>query len=203
MSIFKEFSTRRGFFQGYLRHISDNNEVNNELIFTESGHFKDDRLPENVVKNDDSMWTSENNVTFGQWIQIELKNTILDISAYGIGHGSDNYPKEFDFSVSFDGKIWKKIHTHEESNDLKGVKGKIYKVKRTTARYFKWTNRGNNGNPETNNAFYISYLDFYGIVYKCNDDFGCSFFPHLQQKTKTTQFFMISQHLLMVVLLYS
>ena len=186
MSIVKEFSHRRGFFNGYLRHISDSNEVSNQLSFSSSGEFQDptnERHPENVVKNDDSMWTSLSNEDFGQWIQIELKQSIFDISAYAIGHGSTNYPKEFDFSVSFDGDNWLTLHNHTKSDDLKDIKGKIYRVNRVNARFFKWTNRGYNGNPKKNDCFYISFLDLYGTVISCHSAFGCTFFPYIQKMT--------------------
>ena len=109
MSLFKEFPSRNGFFQGYLRYISDNNKIESELNFTQSGQGHEDRNPENVLIKD-SVWTSNWDMNYGQWIQIELKNTILDISAYGIGYGGNNYPRTFDFSISYDGLNWKTVH---------------------------------------------------------------------------------------------
>ena len=132
---------------------------------------------------------------YGQWIQIELKNTILDISAYAIGYGGENHPKTFDFSISYDGVNWKTVHTHPESDDLYLIDGKIYKVKRTNARFFKWTNRGE---PR---YFYIATLDLYGTVYSCNPDFDCSFFPHLPKKTKSERHFQLSNFFVFIMIL--
>ena len=40
MSLVKEFPSRNGFFQGYLRYISDNNKIESELNFTQSGQIE-------------------------------------------------------------------------------------------------------------------------------------------------------------------
>ena len=201
----KEFSSTRGFFQGFLRFLSDNNKVDNELVFTQSGQLLPDRNPENVLINNNSyVWTSEQNENFGQWIQIELKNTIFDISAYAIGHNGEDYPKTFNFSVSFDGVNWTTLHRLENSDDLKDVQGRIYNVERVNARFFKWINGGNNASPilETNpniNCFYISNLDLYGTVISCDSNFGCSFFPHIPKKTFNLKFHKINFILLTII----
>ena len=199
MATFQIFSASAGIKNGYLSYIKENCSVYDKLAFNQSGSLMG-RHPADIFINN-SLWSSEDNENFGQWIEIELINSFIDISAYGIGHDGNNYPRAFEFSVSFDGEIWKVLHNHTESDDLQNITGRIYPVDRVNARFFKWTNRGNNGNPNTSSIFYIKYLDLFGAVVDCDPKFGCSFYPHIQPNTVNCQLFKLKPFLLFTIFL--
>ena len=167
------YSEREGLFKGFLYHLY--NEGLLELInVTSSGHVQD-RVVSNIVNftSGSNIWTSESNPEYGQWAMIELKNHFIDISSYAIGYSRVNHPRSWDFSISMDGINWKIMHSLRESLVLNGTKGVIFKVKRYTARYLKWTNRGYNSD---NRHFYVDNVDVYGNVIRCDED--CTLFPH-------------------------
>ena len=179
----KVYSTRNGLYQGFLRSLYDSGIILSEIkIETSDSHLSyPDRFPENVVDyNSSNIWTSCESRTYNQYISIELKNYFLDISAYALGFMGGNYPMSWDFSVSSNGKDWIVLHEPRKSHELENIRGKIFPVKRSFVRFFKWTNKGPNSG---NTAFYIYKLDLYGSAVKCTDDDNCKNVPHIEIPT--------------------
>ena len=196
-----KFSTSRGLFHGFLRYIVDNNMIN-DLNITSSQIYLKERVPQNVVDYEsNSTFTADNDCDLNQYIQIELKNHFIDISAYALGYFEANYPGGWDFSVSLDGINWKTLHTPRDQNELYGVTGLIYKMKhKGYARFFKWTHKQVNVNVTTWCAFYIMFIDLYGDVIKCQDN--CAMFPRFDKCTKSNNCRFCFHILTFIVLIF-
>ena len=183
----KVYSTKNGLYHGFLRSLFDEGIILSHINInnSESNHLHPDRKPEVVVDYNASFgscWTSESSDEYNQFYSIELKDYFLDISAYAIGHPNVNYPVDWDFSVSTNGEDWITLHQPRSNHDLKDTNGKIFHVKRSFVRYFKWTNKGPNNNG-ANQDFYITKVDLYGSAVKCTQEENCKNVPHIEIPT--------------------
>ena len=198
------FSTRNGLFNGFLRSLFDAGTLYSHININTSGSspLYSDRFPENVVNySSDLCWTSDDSDEYDQFLSIELKDCFIDISAYALIHKDVNYPVNWDFSVSSDGKEWIVLHNPRNSTELSDMRGKIFHVNRSFVRFVKWTNKGSNNNGQ-NNQLYITKVDLYGSVVKCTEEDNCKNVPHIELPTvcfQKTQHY----HILIITFLLS
>ena len=175
------FPLKKQKFQGFFRHLYDAELTSSLLKFNTSG-YSEDRKPENIVNYSGGFYTSNYDSSYGQFVSIELQNMYFDINAYEIESNGPNFPLDWDFSVSHDGKNWIDLHKPRGETSLNGSSGELFKIKGGFAKFFKWTNRGPNNNG-LNNCFYIGKVDIYGSMVKCNTKVSCNIVPHIIPRT--------------------
>ena len=176
----QQFPTSAGLYRGLLYNLVKTNKKASIKLSTSGGStIYLDRVIDNIIDYDDSskIYTSATSSSFGQWIIIELLDRFIDLKAYAMGQ-SFCYPRHWDIMVSMDGNEWNTPHKIRDNDDSKN--GYIFKFAKHIGfiRFFKIINRGINGNNGNGNTEqYISNIDLYGNVVKCNTN--CTVLPHI------------------------
>ena len=200
----EQFLSSNGAFKGVLNNIVTNFGEENVRISV-SGSYED-RDPYNVLEydNPDSIWTSQYSADFGQWLQIELLDRYLDLTAYALQSHS-NYPTHWDFSVSRNNKDWINVDEIRNNYQLKLNIPGIFECEKKNVgflRFFRITNRGMNhreNNKDGNDGLYISLIDLYGSVIKCKG--SCQMFymrMTIKEPGFKLQFIVTSYYLVLI-----
>ena len=130
----EQFPISNGPFKGILNHIITQSGVSNIKLTVSGSAFN--RNPYNVLNYDDpsSVWTSNENTSFGQWLQIELTDRYLDLTGYAI-ESYANYPTHWDISISFNNLGWIVVDSKRNNFDLNSLVPGIYECQKKHLGY--------------------------------------------------------------------
>ena len=166
------FSVKNGIFQGIIRDIYNNNNLD-KVIISISGQ-NNPNYPKESIVNFTGVYYQSEQAEKGQWISIELKDRWVSLTHFALSSPRNGYPISFDFEASTDGEDWKLLYSQRNSTALEGGKNIFKTDKEIVARFFRWTNKGPSAHEYQNinyiNRFRVKRVDLYGAITPCFTD---------------------------------
>ena len=161
------------YFSGILREISDDYKIdiiNNGLIdVIASSVNSSGYIVNNVLKNDDSRWKSNNEKN--SWIQFDFKTRSISLKSYSLR--SCNGPKSWKIEGSNDMNTFTLIDQRNNPNDFKYREyvNQHYNVNgsQDQFRYIRITQGDEGGwfnSSSISHYFYLNRVEFYGSLYE-------------------------------------
>jgi hypothetical protein len=155
------------YFSGILREISDDFKIdiiNNGLIDVIASSVGGGSI-NNVLKNDDSYWWSEN--VKNSWIQFDFKTRSISLKSYSLR--SRYGPKSWKIEGSNDMNTFTLIDQRNNPNDFKPGQyvNQHYYVNgsQDQFRYIRIT-QGDEGRHGGDHYFMLERVEFYGSLYE-------------------------------------
>ena len=107
----KQYSTSAGLYRGLLYNLVKTGKKSSiKLTATPTSSYYPDRVVDGIIDYDNNrLYTSIENSSFGQFVQVELIDRFIDLKAYALGHHV-NCPRHWDIQVSMDGVNWNTPH---------------------------------------------------------------------------------------------
>ena len=155
------FPPSNGVSQGAFRYLVNNN-MSSSVSLTSSGFLNENRKPTNLFTFY-SYYTSEKNSSFGQWLQMEFIDYVIDLTNYSLrSPSSEGYKVDWKFSVSSNSYTWTDIHTKIYVNI---INGEVFPSFANNVRFIRWTCVGSSGSSGSYDYFRFREVDIFGYLY--------------------------------------
>ena len=158
-------------FTGLLRYLVSNGK-NHLIHVTTNGNEKPSRPPSLIITYPNSdHWASLRNFGFGQFIQVELKHMMIDITHYSFENmGAIAYSMNWQFLGSKNGHDWEVLDEHINDSVLGQQLISVFPTESGKFSFFRILHTGLNyysDCPDTNavrTILYVRNLDLFGSI---------------------------------------